>query len=471
MIDCLVILGATGDLTSRYLLPALATLAETAQLPEPFHIRGLSSQNWEPERFRSHIAEHLKRHSDADEGIRRRLLACLEYRSVDVTDRHAVAAAVKDLDRPAAAYLALPSALFTPAIEALAPALPPGSRVVVEKPFGDSLASARALNRLLHQTFPEEAVFRIDHFLGLQPVQNLLGLRFANRLLEPLWNYAHIERIEIVWDETLALEGRASYYEPAGALRDMIQNHLLQVLCLVGMEPPLTLGEHDVRDRKVDVLRAVESLSAEDVEARTVRGRYGEGRVGSRTIPAYVKEPGVDPARGTETFAQVRLFINNWRWAGVPFVLRTGKALARDRQEVLVRFKPVPHPEFGKEIAAKSNHLRIPLSAPDRLALQLNVNGREGAGDVQPIALDAELAPQTIPAYGRVLLDVLTGGCGLSIRDDEAEESWRIVEPILQAWQQGKSRLRDYPAGGTGPFLLQGGASQRDDERDRMSAS
>lgn len=342
MIHSLVILGATGDLTGRYLMPALARLVQLGVLPIPFRIVGLSCEGWDRAQFRDHVAKQLNEHSDADIDSHARLLGCLEYRAADVTDRRAVASAVKALAGPVAAYLALPSALFVPAIEALSPALPAGSRMVVEKPFGESLESARALNRLLHRTFPEEAVFRIDHFLGMQTVQSLLGLRFANRLFEPIWSHHHVEQVELVWDETLALEGRASYYDRAGALRDMIQNHLLQLLCLVGMEPPLSLGEHDLRDRKVDALRAVERLSPEDVDRRTVRGRYGAGRIGDRTIPAYVDEPGINPARATETFAQVTLHINNWRWAGVPFLLRTGKALGRNRQSVPSARTPFP---------------------------------------------------------------------------------------------------------------------------------
>ena len=218
--------------------------------------------------------------------------------------------------------------MFLPTLEALARASLPQGRVVIEKPFGEDLASAQALNRLLHQSFPENAVFRIDHFLHLQTVQNVLGLRFANRIVEQLWNRDHVERVEIVWDESLTLEGRASYYDRAGALKDMIQNHLLQLLCLVGMEAPLTLDERTLRDRKIDVLRAVRRLSPEEVEQYTVRARYTAGRIGERQVPSYADEEGIDPARGTETFAQVTLWVDNWRWAGVPFVLRSGKAWA-----------------------------------------------------------------------------------------------------------------------------------------------
>ena len=253
--------------------------------------------------------------------------------------------------------------MFLPTLEALSRAsLPQGSRVVIEKPFGEDLASAQALNRLLHQSFPENAVFRIDHFLHLQTVQNVLGLRFANRIVEQLWNRDHVERVEIVWDESLTLEGRASYYDRVGALKDMIQNHLLQLLCLVGMEAPLTLDERTLRDRKIDVLRAIRRLSPQEVEQYTVRARYSAGRIGECQVPNYADEEGIDPARGTETFAQVTLWIDNWRWAGVPFVLRSGKALGRERREIAVHFRPVPHLAFEAN-DPPPNVLRLLLDA------------------------------------------------------------------------------------------------------------
>ena len=248
--------------------------------------------------------------------------------------------------------------MFAPAIESLAAIdLSQDSRLVVEKPFGTDLASAQALNRLLHQHFPEEAVFRLDHFLGKQTVQNVLGVRFANRLFEPVWNREHVAGVDIVWDETVALEGRAGYYDHTGALRDVIQNHLLQLLCLVAMERPMALDATELRDRKVEVLQAVRTPTPQEVATPTLRARYGAGRVGDRQLPDYVREPGVDPDRHTETFAEVMLIIENDRWRGVPFRLRTGKALAVDRREMGIRFLPVPDRVFEQQDDPPLNRL------------------------------------------------------------------------------------------------------------------
>jgi len=446
----MLILGATGDLSLRYLLPALAHLRQADELPEDFAVECLGRDDTDTEAYRALAAEGLADHApDLPREGRDALTKTLRYHRADVTDPGRVSAVLGETHGPVVAYLSLPPQVFAPAIEALAAAgLPEGSRVVVEKPFGENLASARELNRLLRAAFPEEAVFRVDHFLGLQTVQNVLGLRFANGVFEPLWNREHIDRVEIVWDETLALEGRAGYYDAAGALKDMIQNHLLQLLCLVGMEPPATLRERDLRDRKVELLRAVRSPSPEEAGHETIRARYSAGRVGDREVPAYAEEEGVDPERGTETFAEVTLAVDNPRWSGVPFVLRSGKALSRDRAEVAIRFRPASHPTFGQE--AEPNVLRLRLE-PDSVSLGVNVNGPGDPFVLEKIELSAELAPQGMPAYARLLLDALEGDPTLSIRADEAEESWRIVEPVLRAWEQNRVPLLEYPAGSDGP--------------------
>jgi glucose-6-phosphate 1-dehydrogenase len=453
MIRRFVILGATGDLASRYLLPALARLHQVGNLSDELSIVGAAQDDWGPGAFRDHIRARLERHAaDIPASSRRAVVSRLDYRRADATDPAELAKVLGGVRVPLVAYLALPPSVYAGTVRALAAVgLAEGSRVVVEKPFGEDLASAQALNRLLRGTLPETAVFRMDHFLGKQTVQNILGLRFANRVFEPLWNRNHIARVDIVWDETLALEGRATYYDSAGALRDMIQNHLLQILCLVGMEAPTGLNERDLRDRKVDVLRAVRRLSPEEVARLTVRARYGAGRIGDREVPAFVDEAGIDPTRGTETFTQVTLAIDNWRWAGVPFCLRTGKALARDRREIAVHFQPVPHLVFGQATDAEPNVLRFQLD-PDRLSLTVNINGPGDPFTLEAAELDLDLAPHELPAYARLLLDVMEGDPALSIRADEAEESWRIAEPILQAWGAGLVPLGEYPAGSADPL-------------------
>ncbi|MEU3985331.1 glucose-6-phosphate dehydrogenase [Streptomyces sp. NPDC026672] len=450
MINRLTVFGATGDLTARCLLPALAALREAGHVDDRTRWTGAGREDWDTARYREWIAAQLDRHAGTCPAeVKDAVVGSARYLRADVTDPADVAAAVAG-DGPVAVYLALPPALFPAVVTALHEAdLPAGSRIVLEKPFGEDLAGARELNRLLAELVPERAVFRVDHFLAMTTVQNVLGSRLANRVLEPIWNSTHIAEVEIVWDETLALEGRAGYYDQVGALRDMVQNHLLQLLCLVAMEPPVTLGERDLRDRKVDVLRSVRPLSAHDVVHRTRRARYLAGRVGDHDVPAYVDEDGVSPQRRTETFAEVELELDSWRWAGTKFRLRSGKALGADRKEVAVRFREVPHLPFGHGGEARPNVLRFELE-PEGLALDLTGIGAH-AHELAPLSLSARMEPPELPAYGRLLLDVLTGNPALSIRGDEAEEAWRVLEPVLSAWDREIVPLEEYPAGSDGP--------------------
>jgi glucose-6-phosphate 1-dehydrogenase len=303
---------------------------------------------------------------------------------------------------------------------------------------------------LLHRSFDESNIFRMDHFLGKQTVQNLLGLRFANHVFEPIWDADHVARVEIIWDETLTVGSRTGYYDSAGALHDMVQNHLLQLLCHIAMDPPMSANERDLRQRKVEVLRSVRTPAREEVGRLTVRARYGSGHIEGRDLRAYVEEPGVDPARNTETFAQVKLTMESWRWAGVPFVLRAGKALGRSRKEIAVHFKRVPHFIFAQPADPPHNVLRILLD-PDRMALSVNLNSPRAPSCLTTIELDADLALQELPPYALLLIDVLTGDPTLSIRADEVEESWRIIDPIVEAWRTGTPPLLEYPAGSSGP--------------------
>ena len=444
-----VVLGGTGDLTGRLLLPSLARLYETGVLSEETGLLAVARDDWDDQEYRTWARNRLAAHAgDLSEATRERLVERLGFARGDVTEPEDLRAALARVDGEPVVYLALPNVLFHPTLTALCEVgLPEGARIVVEKPFGTDQADARALNELLHRLLPEEAVFRVDHFLAEQTVLNILGLRFANRIFEPIWNAAHVEQVDIVADETLGLEGRAGYYDRAGALRDMLQNHLLQLLAVVAMEPPPAVDARSLPARKADVLRAVRPPA--DVRAGSIRGRYTAGTVAGRALPAYVDEDGVDPSRETETFAEITVTVENWRWAGVPFRLRSGKALGADRQEIVIRFRPVPHLAFmGPD--PEPDVLRLSLS-PDAIALEINLNAAGNPFDLEREVLSTRLAPHELPAYGLLLRELIEGDTTLSISDVEAEESWRIVEPVLAAWAAGTVPLQEYPAGSAGP--------------------
>jgi glucose-6-phosphate 1-dehydrogenase len=456
VIERLVIFGGTGDLTGRYLLPGLVALRARGHLPDGFELVCASREDWDDGQLRNWAAGWLEREAEGvDANASPDLVRSSRYRRLDLADAASVTACLSG-EGPVAVYLALPPSVFPTAVSALERAgLPADSQLVVEKPFGEDLDSARTLNRLLVQLVDERHVFRVDHFLAMTTVQSVLGTRLANRVLEPIWNSAHVAEVEIIWEESLALEGRAGYYDHVGALKDMVQNHLLQLLCLVAMEPPISLGERDLRDRKVDVLRSVRPFSDGDLAIRTRRARYRAGRVGDRDIPAYVDEDGVAPDHGTETFAEVVLELDSWRWSGTRFRLRTGKALGADRMEVVVHFRPVPHLPFEVPQDPVSNRLRFGLD-PEDLALELTGTGPGVSASLVPLTLSAEMEAAELPAYGRILLDVLRGNSALSIRADEAEESWRVVTPILDGWSDNLVALQEYDAGSDGPPRLLG---------------
>jgi glucose-6-phosphate 1-dehydrogenase len=452
MIERLVIFGATGDLTARYLLPGIAALHAAGRLPRGFTLTGAGREDWDGEQFRQWAAEQLDRHGDGvSADARQAVVAACDYMQSDVTDSESVAAAVAG-DGPVAAYLALPPVVFPAAVSSLHGAgLSDDSRIVLEKPFGESLDDAIALNRLLAEVVPEQAVFRVDHFLAMTTVQNVLGSRLANRVLEPIWNSTHISEIDIVWEESLALEGRAGYYDGVGALKDMLQNHLLQLLCLAAMEPPVSLDERDLRDHKVAVLRSVRPLTGGDVLRHSRRARYLAGQIDGRKVPAYVDEDGVDPGHHTETFAEVELELDNWRWQGTTFRLRAAKALGRDRKELAVRFRQVPHLPYG--VGAPSevepNVLRFGLD-PESMRLEVSGIGTD-PGTLEPLAMTAQLPQPRLPAYGQLLLNVLNQDARLSIRGDEAEESWRVLDPVIEGWSRDVVPMEEYAAGSLGP--------------------
>jgi glucose-6-phosphate 1-dehydrogenase len=481
MIARLVLFGATGDLTDRFLLPALAQLSAAGQLPHGFSVIGAARARWDDDAFRINARQQLEQHaSDLPADVRDRLVSRLHYHPVDVTDRASVEAVLRTAAGdgegarvPVVAYLALPTALIPPTVTALGQVgLPPGSRIAVEKPFGEDAQGARDLNALLAEVLREDAgsfVFRVDHVLGMATMQNLLVLRFGNRVLAPLWNGQHIEEIQVLWEETLALEGRAAFYDRAGVLKDVMQNHLIQVLGMAAMEPPDGVANgpgqlfpaQELRRRKIELLRAVREVSAQDVISRSRRARYTAGRLANRggadgrAVPDYVHEDGVDPHRATETYAEVVLEVANQRWAGTRFRLRAGKALAERRKGILIRFRPLDVRTRTGAIAgadeSSGDALWIGIDGPNEIALRLLGSTPDASHRLTTVSLVGSQPESRLSPYAHVLLNLLQGRTDLSVSGEEAEQAWRIMTPIREAWDQGLVPMEEYPAGSTVP--------------------
>jgi glucose-6-phosphate 1-dehydrogenase len=451
-VKTLLILGASGDLTGRLLLPGLARLVARGHA-EGLTLVGAGSDPWTEEQWLDRVeASFATADSEAEadgRGELKRIRETTSYHQLDVTAEGQLAGLLGQLSGPVAVYFALPPRISQLACEALAPEqVPQGTRLVMEKPFGSDQESARHLNKVLATLAPEDHIHRVDHFLGKATVLNILGLRFANTFLEPVWNREYIEKVEVIFDEDLALEGRARYYDGAGALRDMIQSHLLQIMALMAIEPPASVDERDLRDAVATVLRA-SSIKPPYTES-TRRAQYTAGSIAGREIPDYAKEDGVDPSRNTETLAEVQVDIDNWRWQGVPFILRSGKALGDKRKEAVVTFRPVPHLPRGFTGVDAPNQLRIGFG-PDTLQFDVDVNGPGNVLDLDRVTLQAEMSASELLPYGEVLEGVLTGDPLLSVRADTAEDCWRIVDPVLQAWAQDGVPLEEYHAGSSGP--------------------
>lgn len=445
----LVIMGAQGDLTSRLLLPGLGGLIAAAALDDLVLI-GSGRGSWSREKWRSVVAEGFAA-GEAEGPAVAAVAQNAEYLRADVTDEGDLRTILAAGEGRITLYFALPPEATIAACRVLARiGVPEGTQLVLEKPFGVDQASADALNELLHGLVPEDQLYRVDHFLGMSTVLNILGIRFANRVVEPLLTSEHVESVDIVFDETLGLEGRAGFYDGTGALRDMIQNHLLQVLTLVAMQPPATVDPLDVRDAQAQVLRATR-VWEDDPEHYSRRARYSAGQVGGKTLPSYTDEDGIDPSLQTETLAEVVFAIDTWRWSGVPFRVRSGKAIEPPRQEVVVTFKDPPQVPGGLGGGDMvPNRLRIGLG-PRRVDLELNSNGSGDPSSTSPLTLGSGFGPGDLLEYGEVLRGVLTGQTSLSVRDDMSVEAWRIVQPVVDAWQDDRVPLDEYGAGTAGP--------------------
>jgi glucose-6-phosphate 1-dehydrogenase len=444
-IDTLVILGAEGDLTSRLLLPGLASFLASPRGQE-LRLIGVGQGELAPADWTAKVTAAF---AGSPSKLGASVAAASSYLRGDATDPADLQRILDAATGRIALYFALPPAVTEKVVAQLAKLeLPDGIVLALEKPFGTDLASAKALNRRLQRFLPEEQLFRVDHFLGKSTVLDVIGLRFANRVIEPLFSSENVEKVEIVVEEALGLEGRAGYYDHAGALVDMIQSHLLQILALTTMEPPSSLDSEDLRGAMAQVLRATRPWTKNGTSSR--RARYTAGKVDGRSMPAYTSEQGVDPDRGTETLAEVTLAIDTWRWAGVPFTLRSGKAIGNARQEIVVTFRDVPHLPFGFSAPSRKAALHIGIN-PGTISLDVVTNGRGDPFDLEWETMTADFEPSPMTAYGEVLAELCTGDPTLSVRGDIAEECWRIVTPVLAAWRKNAVPLDSYPAGSEGP--------------------
>jgi glucose-6-phosphate 1-dehydrogenase len=461
-----VIFGASGDLTQRKLMPALYSLAYRRLLPDQFQVVGvarseMSSRQWQEE-MRKAVEEHARDPFEA--GTWERLAGCMNYVATDIGaaggDRPLVEL-LKDLDDNHGTrgnrlyYLAIPPSAIGSTVRALGQHRHEQgwTRLIVEKPFGHDLASARQLDREISEYFDESEVFRIDHYLGKETVQNMLALRFANGIFEPIWNRRYVDHVEITVGESIGIEGRASFYEQAGAIRDIFQNHLLQLVALTAMEPPIDFTADSVRNEKVKVLRAIGTPAPRDV----VRGQYGRGFVEGVEVPAYREEDGVASDSRTETYVAAKLFVDNWRWANTPFYVRTGKRLPRRETTIAIQFQRAPHPPF-EDIAGEGlrpNLLVVHIQPNEGVSLRIGAKVPGQGMQIRPVHMDFLYGGAFrvgIPeAYERLILDTLLGDATLFTRIDEVEEQWSLVDAIVSSWPREQPVFPNYEAGSWGP--------------------
>jgi glucose-6-phosphate 1-dehydrogenase len=469
----LVIFGATGDLAKRKLLPALYNLAHEGALPERFDLIGISRSDMPHGEFSAMAAEAIRSFSrrEPDEQVLAGLLEHVRYVPGTFDDSavfEQLGAQLSEFDQVAgqplnrAFYLSTAPEFFPVIVDQLGERglnrrKDAEVRVIIEKPFGTTLEEARELNRRVLQVFEERQVFRIDHYLGKETVQNLMAFRFANGMFEPLWNRNFIDHIQITAAEDIGVGSRAGYYDSSGALRDLIQNHMLQLLCNVAMEPPVNFSADEVRNEKVKVLHAIAEPTPDEIPGMAERGQYVRGDVGGENVPGYLEEEGVPPDSNTETYAALRLEVDNWRWAGVPFYLRTGKRLARKVTEIAVTLKPVPHLAFTQDgsVGVRPNQLILTLQPNEGVSLQLGAKIPGTRMRIRPVNMEflygTTFLSQSPEAYERLIMDAMRGDATLFTRNDEVEAQWRICDPIVKQWEATPGPLPHYAAGTQGP--------------------
>ena len=466
----MVIFGGTGDLAHRKLLPAIYNLAHEGALPERFNLIAVSRSDIPHDDYRAMARESITKHSrrKPDDQVLDKLLEQVRYVPGTFDDDSVyerLGEQLKEFDTDAGIhfnrlfYLSTAPAFFPVIVGKLGDhGLNQDDegevRVVIEKPFGTRLNEALALNQQVLSVLDESQVFRIDHYLGKETVQNMLAFRFANGMFEPIWNRNYIDYVQITAAEDLGIGSRAGYYDSSGALRDLVQNHMLQLLTLLCMEPPVTFTADDVRDEKVKVLHAIKPV---DPGTQTVRARYTAGMAEGKEVPAYLDEEGVPADSQTETFAGLRLEVDNWRWAGIPIYMRTGKRLARKITEIAITLKPVPHLAFESagSVGVQPNQLVLTMQPNEGVSLSLGAKIPGSRMRIRPVNMEflygTAFLSQSPEAYERLILDAMRGDATLFTRDDEVEAQWRVIDPILESWGEGKPPLFEYPAGTAGP--------------------